>query len=108
MNICQADGSFWQAVKAPAWLAGNKRPDKVRSLHAAINGHARNPKKPREHGYEAVLEKGNALHVLSMVRKREDVYCYMIQASLEYKRVQPKRAATYRRWLRQLERSRAR
>lgn len=111
MNITQADGSFWQAVKAPTWLAGNKRPNKVASLHMAINGHAKAPYKLGQvtkpaiaRLREARMEKSNALNILGMVRKRgEDVYLYMIQASIEYKSVQPKRCATYRRWLRQIE-----
>jgi hypothetical protein len=103
MKPSQHDLDVWTARNAPLWARAMLKhpPRSIPALHYAINARAKS--RQRE-----ALEPGNAMAVLRMVRKRgEDLYCYMIGAAVEYKRVQPERATTYRRWLRRIEQRRA-
>lgn len=78
-------------------------PNAAAALHAAINERMLKGHLSRFRA-EQRLEAGNALAVLRSVRKRgEDVRLHMSQGVEQWKTLQPKRAATYARWLRRME-----
>lgn len=92
---------FWQLRNLPKWA--DSKGDPRKALDCAINArvglHARTN--------ERYLDKSNGLAILRSVRARgESVITYMAWASEEYKKVQPTRAATYRRWLTRASQSR--
>jgi hypothetical protein len=117
------DLQFWAARNAPSWARTMLKypPNPGALLHAAINfrgtlarkkeiaRHAMPGKRIRfdkykDHNYNEHLEKGNAIAVLGMARRRgADVYLHMIEVARAYKHVQPERANTYNRWLRRME-----
>lgn len=106
----RADTAFYSEKTLPAW-ALRAREDQARRLRntsfaprpdsfiqAAINSHVWNAtrKSANEH------EPGNAMACLRIERRlgKQSLILYIQKASIEYARIQPKRVATYQRFLR--------
>jgi hypothetical protein len=107
MRVTLYDLTFYNAMHAPAWSRRLRNtPEARRALHEAIN------ERPYKEGPRADYEREayGALHVLRSVRKRQLVTIrdHMARAAKEYARIQPKRAATYTRWLRQMRKANTR
>lgn len=120
MKPCGMDLQFWTARNAPTWARTmlKQPPDAVAALHWAISfrgdktraaeleRHRRPGRFLRQRDVDTrrnILEKGNAVAVLKMVRRRgASLPDYMASAAREYKELQPKRANTYTRWLRRM------